>query len=75
MRQSSYETILACIRYGAAATADVLMSEFNQVINNSNELMRQKAELEAKAKAEAEKKAIEAKKAEQKEALEKQNKK
>ena len=38
MRQSSYDTIVACIQHGAAATANVLIAELNGVINDSNQL-------------------------------------
>lgn len=38
MRQSSYDTIVACIQHGAAATANVLIAELNGVVNDSNQL-------------------------------------
>lgn len=38
MRQASYDTIVACIQHGAAATANQLIEELNGVINDSNTL-------------------------------------
>jgi hypothetical protein len=51
MRQTSYDTIVACIQHGAAATANQLIEELNGVINDSNTL-RQLAQ-QAAEKAEA----------------------
>lgn len=51
MKQSSYDTIVACIQYGAAATANVLIEELNGIVNDSNQL-RQLAQ-QAADKAEA----------------------
>ena len=38
MKQSSYDTIVACIQHGAAATANQLIEELNGVVNDSNQL-------------------------------------
>ena len=38
MKQSSYDTIVACIQHGAAATANQLIAELNGVVNDSNQL-------------------------------------
>ena len=38
MRQSSYDTIVACIQHGAAATANQLIEELNGIVNDSNQL-------------------------------------
>lgn len=38
MKQASYDTIVACIQHGAAATANQLIEELNGVVNDSNQL-------------------------------------
>ena len=38
MKQSSYDTIVACIQHGAAATANQLIEELNGIVNDSNQL-------------------------------------
>lgn len=38
MKQASYDTIVACIQHGAAATANQLIEELNGVVNDSNTL-------------------------------------
>ena len=45
MRQSSYDTIVACIQHGAAATANILIAELNGVINDSNQLHQTMSEV------------------------------
>lgn len=66
MSQNSYNTIIACIQYGAPALATQLLEELNTVINNSNNYIqaqrdaaaaKAKDEAETKAKADAEAKA------------------
>ena len=55
MRQTSYDTIVACIQHGAAATANQLIEELNGVINDSNtlrHLVQQAAEKAEAIKAE-----------------------
>ena len=50
MRQSSYDTIVACIQHGAAATANVLIEELNGVVNDSNTLRQLAQQAADKAK-------------------------
>ena len=38
MKQTSYDTIVACIQHGAAATANQLIEELNGIVNDSNQL-------------------------------------
>ena len=59
MSQNGYNTIVACIQYGAPALATQLLEELNTVITNSNnyvQAQRDAAAAEAKAKAEETKK-------------------
>ena len=54
MSQNSYNTIIACIQYGAPALAPQLLEELNTVINNSNNYIQaQRDAAAAKAKDEA----------------------
>lgn len=50
MKQSSYDTIVKCIQYGAAAISTDLINDLNTVVNNSNELINQKVKAEQEAK-------------------------
>ena len=59
MSQNSYNTILACINFGAPALAATLIEDLNTVINNSNAYIQ--AQRDAKAKAETETEAAQSK--------------
>ena len=59
MSQNSYNTILACINFGAPALAAALIEDLNTVINNSNAYIQ--AQRDAKAKAETETEAAQSK--------------
>lgn len=50
MKQSSYDTIVACIQHGAAATANQLIEELNGIVNDSNQLRALAQEAVDKAK-------------------------
>ena len=50
MKQSSYDTIVACIQHGAAATANQLIEELNGIVNDSNQLRALAQEAADKAK-------------------------
>ena len=52
MGQNSYNTIIACIQYGAPALAQQLMDDLNQVINNSNAYIQAQRDAAEKAKQE-----------------------
>lgn len=54
MKQSTYEAIIKCIKYGAAALADDIINEFNNVVANSNDYIHQKVAAEQAAKKAAE---------------------
>ena len=59
MSQNSYNTILACINFGAPALAATLIEDLNTVINNSNAYIQ--AQRDAKAKVETETEAAQSK--------------
>ena len=50
MKQSSYDTIVACIQHGAAATANQLIEELNGIVNDSNQLRALAQEVGERAK-------------------------
>lgn len=50
MKQASYDTIVACIQHGAAATANRLIEELNGVVNDSNTLRQLAQQAADKAK-------------------------
>lgn len=50
MKQASYDTIVACIQHGAAATANQLIEELNGVVNDSNTLRQLAQQAADKAK-------------------------
>lgn len=52
MGQNSYNTIIACIQFGAPALAQQLMDDLNQVINNSNAYIQAQRDAAEKAKQE-----------------------
>lgn len=48
MQQHNYETIIACIAHGAAATKEAIIADFNQTVQQANTLLQLKAEQERK---------------------------
>lgn len=59
MKQSSYDTIVACIQHGAAATANQLIEELNGVVNDSNQLRTLAQQAAERAQALQQKEAVE----------------